>query len=71
MTLTEARGYATQSRSNIGRLLQICYACKVQGDRIPRHVVEDIQKSRADLKRLYVLFPELKPVRVRQLSLAF
>jgi hypothetical protein len=69
MTLYEARVYARQARSNLGRLLYTC--SKVKGTERAGYIWTDIRKNQADLKRLYLMFPEIKPVRVRQLSLKF
>jgi hypothetical protein len=61
MNLTKARWLASYNRSNIGRLLRLA--------RDGRPIGEDLSKTFADLKRLYKQFPEIKPIRVKQLSL--
>jgi len=67
MTLQEARVYARQARSNLGRLLNMC--SRFKGTDRAQFIWDDIRKNQADLKRLYLMYPEIKPVRYRQLSL--
>ncbi|MBE3145401.1 MAG: hypothetical protein IMZ61_15990 [Planctomycetes bacterium] len=61
MDLTKARRLVSHNRRNIGRLLRLAQ----EGQRVG----EDLSKTFADLKRLYTQYPEIKPIRVKQLSL--
>ena len=61
MNLTKARKLASYNRRNIGRLLRLA--------REGQRVGEDLSKTLVDLRRLYTQYPDIKPIRVKQLSL--
>jgi hypothetical protein len=58
MNIADARAYAKHARANRGRLL-----------RLGLHGGAEFKKNTDDLKRLYGMYPEIKPVRCKQLSL--
>lgn len=58
MNIADARTYAKHARANRGRLLRL----GLQGS-------QEFKNNTADLNRLYGMFPEIKPVRCRQLKL--
>jgi len=60
MNIAEARVYAKHARANRGRLL-----------RLGLYGNQEFKANTNDLKRLYGMFPEIKPIRCRQLKLNF
>lgn len=74
MNAFRARGLAEQARSNIGRCLQLSYKIKhTPATDVPPVTKTAIRANLIDnkllLKRLYQEHPEIKPEKVKQLSL--
>jgi hypothetical protein len=70
MNTLKARTIVKQSRSNIGRCLRILKGTdKSKEPRVYYMACSLLRQNMADVKRLYREYPEIKPEKVRQLSL--
>jgi hypothetical protein len=71
MNTTKARMIVKQSRSNIGRCLRILKGVDKRAEPQAYYKACDLlRQNMADVKRLCVQYPEIKPERVKQLSLS-
>lgn len=68
MDTAQARSLAQHDRQVIGRVLGLARQAQGRGERVPQ-LNESLSKASRDLHRLYKLHPEIKPIRVKQLSL--
>ena len=71
MNVMQARGQALKAKSNIGRLTRLLGEARkdLKGSQDIRFLSRQLKANQYDLKRLYGLFPEIKPIAVRQLNL--
>lgn len=70
MNLSKARAIVCQSRSNIGRCLRILKGTdKGSEPQTYYKACNELRANMADVKRLHQEYPEIKPEKVRQLSL--
>jgi hypothetical protein len=70
MNTSKARTIVRQSRSNIGRCLRILRGVNKRTDpQAYYRACNELRANMADVKRLHREYPEIKPEKVRQLSL--
>jgi predicted phage-related endonuclease len=70
MNQFKARSIVTQSRSNIGRCLRILKGTdkRTEPDAYYR-ACRELKANMADVKRLHKEYPDIRPEKVRQLSI--
>lgn len=70
MNTFKARGIVQQSRANIGRCLRILKGVDKRTEpQAYYRACNELRANMADVKRLQREYPEIKPEKVRQLSL--
>jgi hypothetical protein len=70
MTIARARALATNARRNIGVLLYLIKSDVSPDAKELRLVRCDLlRQNKSELRRLYQEFPDIKPIRTRQLNL--
>ena len=70
MNTFKARGIVQQSRSNIGRCLRILRGVDKRTEpRAYYRACNELRANMADVRRLRQEYPEIRPEKVRQLSL--
>ena len=68
MTLDKARVLLKHSRSNIGRCLRMMHSPRDSAGKYYQ-ACRELAAAKADVKRLYSEYPELKPEKVVQTNL--
>ena len=70
MNPSKARAIVRQSRANIGRCLRILKGVNKETDpQAYSRACQELRANIADVTRLHLQYPEIKPEKVRQLSL--